>query len=87
MAGLVPAIHVLTAANLKFVDARHRAGHDEALGTAGAGIRYSLPLSPPLDLPSLASAASMAIFLMPATPASKMPSMAFLASSSLAPFA
>ena len=50
-------------------------------------LAYSLPLSPPLDLPSLASAASIAIFLMPATPASKMPSMAFLASSSLAPFA
>jgi hypothetical protein len=31
MAGLVPAIHVLSAlaANKKDVDARHKAGHDE----------------------------------------------------------
>jgi hypothetical protein len=30
MAGLVPAIHDLPAAQLKLVDARHKAGHDEA---------------------------------------------------------
>jgi hypothetical protein len=30
MAGLVPAIHVLTTAK-KDVDARHKAGHDETL--------------------------------------------------------
>jgi hypothetical protein len=29
MAGLVPAIHVLSAAKAKDVDARHKAGHDE----------------------------------------------------------
>jgi hypothetical protein len=29
MAGLVPAIHVFDAC-LKFVDARHKAGHDES---------------------------------------------------------
>jgi hypothetical protein len=28
MAGLVPAIHVFTLAAKKFVDARHKAGHD-----------------------------------------------------------
>jgi hypothetical protein len=28
MAGLVPAIHVLLAAALQDVDARHKAGHD-----------------------------------------------------------
>jgi hypothetical protein len=28
MAGLVPAIHVLICGN-KFVDARHKAGHDQ----------------------------------------------------------
>jgi hypothetical protein len=28
MAGLVPAIHVLSDAALKDVDARHKAGHD-----------------------------------------------------------
>jgi hypothetical protein len=31
MAGLVPAIHVLLLAQ-KFVDARHKAGHDERVG-------------------------------------------------------
>jgi hypothetical protein len=30
MAGLVPAIHVYV--QLEFVDARHRAGHDEEMG-------------------------------------------------------
>jgi hypothetical protein len=30
MAGLVPAIHVLFAASLKDVDARHKAGHDDS---------------------------------------------------------
>ena len=30
MAGLVPAIHVFLVAWLKFVDARHKAGHDES---------------------------------------------------------
>ena len=29
MAGLVPAIHVLTAKNKEDVDARHKAGHDD----------------------------------------------------------
>jgi hypothetical protein len=29
MAGLVPAIHVMTVRNSKDVDARHKAGHDE----------------------------------------------------------
>jgi hypothetical protein len=29
MAGLVPAIHVLTSCIRKDVDARHKAGHDE----------------------------------------------------------
>jgi hypothetical protein len=29
MAGLVPAIHGLTAKNKEDVDARHEAGHDE----------------------------------------------------------
>jgi hypothetical protein len=29
MAGFIPAIHVLLAATLKDVDARHKAGHDE----------------------------------------------------------
>jgi hypothetical protein len=30
MAGLVPAIHVFAAALSQDVDARHKAGHDEA---------------------------------------------------------
>jgi hypothetical protein len=29
MAGLVPAIHVIVPGMGKFVDARHKAGHDE----------------------------------------------------------
>jgi hypothetical protein len=29
MAGLVPAIHVLSHTELKDVDARHKAGHDD----------------------------------------------------------
>jgi hypothetical protein len=29
MAGLVPAIHVLTLLSRKFVDARHKAEHDD----------------------------------------------------------
>jgi hypothetical protein len=33
MAGLVPAIHVLMLYK-KFVDARHKAGHDDALCNA-----------------------------------------------------
>jgi hypothetical protein len=33
MAGLVPAIHVL--ARKKVVDARHKAGHDDAEGVRG----------------------------------------------------
>jgi hypothetical protein len=32
MAGLVPAIHVLLQRENKDVDARHKAGHDEAKG-------------------------------------------------------
>ena len=39
MAGLVPAIHVFVAAAKKFVDARHKAGHDESLARA-VGIIY-----------------------------------------------
>jgi hypothetical protein len=31
MGGLVPAIHVFAYFNQKFVDARHKAGHDEEL--------------------------------------------------------
>jgi hypothetical protein len=30
MAGLVPAIHVFQVGRMKFVDARHKAGHDES---------------------------------------------------------
>jgi hypothetical protein len=30
MAGLVPAIHVFTLGKTQDVDARHKAGHDEA---------------------------------------------------------
>jgi hypothetical protein len=29
MAGLVPAIHVFLGDGMQFVDARHKAGHDE----------------------------------------------------------
>jgi hypothetical protein len=36
MAGLVPAIHVLSFVASKDVDARHKAGHDEPIGTAAA---------------------------------------------------
>jgi hypothetical protein len=31
MAGLVPAIHAFLLTGLRFVDARHKAGHDEAV--------------------------------------------------------
>jgi hypothetical protein len=31
MAGLVPAIHAFDDCELKFVDARHKAGHDEGI--------------------------------------------------------
>jgi len=34
MAGLVPAIHVF-ALRMEFVDARHKAGHDEVICFAG----------------------------------------------------
>src|SRR3954470_3231365 len=34
MAGLVPAIHVFSAATRKDVNARHKAGHDESLARA-----------------------------------------------------
>jgi hypothetical protein len=33
MAGLVPAIHVFDRAPNKDVDARHKAGHDDAMQT------------------------------------------------------
>jgi hypothetical protein len=40
MAGLVPAIHIFSFANRsEDVDARHKAGHDEAIG--GARRRHS----------------------------------------------
>jgi hypothetical protein len=42
MAGLVPAIHALSAERIKDVDARHKAGHD-----AGESVRlphHSRPL-------------------------------------------
>jgi hypothetical protein len=35
MAGLVPAIHVLLALHQEGVDARHKAGHDMLLSSAG----------------------------------------------------
>jgi len=31
MAGLVPAIHALLFSQPQFVDARHKAGHDQAI--------------------------------------------------------
>jgi hypothetical protein len=37
MAGLVPAIHVFAASKREGVDARHKAGHDEAGGLRMAG--------------------------------------------------
>ena len=43
MAGLVPAIHVFTSDVLKFVDARHKAGHDEVFWACFPG-STKLPL-------------------------------------------
>jgi hypothetical protein len=36
MAGLVPAIHAFVAVTKKDVDARHKAGHDDALRAPGS---------------------------------------------------
>jgi hypothetical protein len=46
MAGLVPAIHVFCCQGIKDVDARHKAGHDDAVmaGWAKQSVATSLQL-------------------------------------------
>jgi hypothetical protein len=46
MAGLVPAIHVFAHHNLKDVDARHKAGHDDWLGNSLRGIPGGVSANP-----------------------------------------
>jgi hypothetical protein len=54
MAGLVPAIHVFSCGTFKFVDARHKAGHDESKieATADDGARQALSWASAVDWPN-----------------------------------